>query len=142
LGNSEFSVNANGNVTQNTIDIVDSEPEGYFERSSLVADRALVFENFAGSLIEDARYVFRYELEDTDISRPNFRPTVAPRIREMIHRRFVTPDYPQSAADQGIGGYAVVEFTVSAIGAVSDVAIVENQPQGVFDAAAVDAATG
>jgi len=33
----------------------------------------------------------------------------------------------------------VVEFTVSAIGAVSDVVIVESQPQGVFDAAALGA---
>ena len=44
-----FSVNANGNVIQNTIDIVNSEPEGYFERSSLVAARTLEFENFAES---------------------------------------------------------------------------------------------
>jgi len=134
-----FSVNANGNVIQNTIELVDSEPEGYFERSSVVAAREFEFENFDNTLVEDVRYVFRFELDEVENRRPVVRPNV-PQIREMLSRRFVTPDYPQAAAEQGISGYVIVEFTVSTNGSVSDVVIVENQPQEVFDAVALDAA--
>ena len=52
----------------------------------------------------------------------------------------VQPIYPQAAKADGVEGYVVVEFTVSAAGDVEGVKVVEAQPQGVFEQAALRAA--
>ena len=49
------------------------------------------------------------------------------------------PEYPASARAQGIEGYVLVRYRVSAAGAVSALEVVEAQPAGVFDAAALAA---
>lgn len=49
------------------------------------------------------------------------------------------PEYPLQAARNQTSGYAVVEFTVSASGAVEDPHIVESSPRRVFDSAAIEA---
>lgn len=52
------------------------------------------------------------------------------------------PDYPRGAERRGIEGYAVVEYTVSPDGAVENVAVVEADPEGVFDRAVIRAIEG
>lgn len=52
----------------------------------------------------------------------------------------VEPVYPQRALRRGIEGYVVVEFTVTARGNVENPRVVEADPEGVFDQAAMDAA--
>lgn len=52
----------------------------------------------------------------------------------------VTPVYPRRALQRGIQGYVIVEFTVNKIGAVVDPFVVEANPEGIFDQAAMDAA--
>ncbi|MFT5277246.1 MAG: protein TonB [Glaciecola sp.] len=52
----------------------------------------------------------------------------------------VTPVYPRRALQRGIQGYVIVEFTVNKIGAVVDTFVVEANPEGIFDQAAMDAA--
>ena len=52
----------------------------------------------------------------------------------------VAPRYPQRAANRGIEGYVVVEFTVTKLGTVSNPRVVEADPPGVFDRAALKAA--
>jgi protein TonB len=52
----------------------------------------------------------------------------------------VQPRYPQRALSRGIEGYVIVEFTVTANGSVRDPVVVEADPQGMFDRAAMDAA--
>lgn len=49
------------------------------------------------------------------------------------------PDYPLQAARNQTSGYAVVEFTLSANGAVQDPHIVDSSPRRVFDSAAIQA---
>ncbi|HET7222608.1 MAG TPA: energy transducer TonB [Rhodanobacteraceae bacterium] len=51
------------------------------------------------------------------------------------------PSYPLQAARNQTSGYAVVEFTVSASGAVEDPHIVDSSPRRVFDSAAIQAVT-
>lgn len=51
----------------------------------------------------------------------------------------VAPLYPESAAERGIEGYVLLEFTVTETGATADPVVIESQPQGVFDQAAVKA---
>ena len=53
----------------------------------------------------------------------------------------VAPSYPRRAQTRGITGYCIVEYTVTASGAIRDPKAVDCQPAGVFDAASVKAAT-
>lgn len=52
----------------------------------------------------------------------------------------VAPVYPRRAQSRGIEGFVIVEFTVTKNGSVRDPFVVEAQPQGIFDRAAMDAA--
>lgn len=52
----------------------------------------------------------------------------------------VAPVYPRRALQRGIEGFVIVEFTVSTIGSVIEPVVIEAQPQGIFDQAAMDAA--
>ncbi len=52
----------------------------------------------------------------------------------------VAPVYPRRALQRGIEGFVIVEFTVNTIGAVKEPFVVEAQPAGIFDQAALDAA--
>lgn len=52
----------------------------------------------------------------------------------------VAPVYPRRALQRGIEGFVIVEFTVNTIGAVKEPFVVEAQPEGIFDQAALDAA--
>ena len=51
----------------------------------------------------------------------------------------VAPIYPRRAQDRGIEGYVVVEFTVNKAGAVIDPVVVEADPPGYFERAALAA---
>ena len=52
----------------------------------------------------------------------------------------VAPVYPRRALQRGIEGFVIVEFTVTKQGAVRDPIVVEANPSGIFEQAAIDAA--
>lgn len=52
----------------------------------------------------------------------------------------VAPVYPRRALQRGIEGYVIVEFTVTKQGSVKDPLVVEANPEGIFERAAMDAA--
>ena len=64
---------------------------------------------------------------------PQSRPKPLPIVK-------VQPIYPRRAQTRCIEGHVLLEFVVTANGAVRDPVIVEAEPPGVFDRAAVDAA--
>ena len=49
------------------------------------------------------------------------------------------PEYPQRALARGVEGWVLVSFTIAATGAVADPMVVDANPPGVFDAAALRA---
>ncbi len=49
------------------------------------------------------------------------------------------PAYPQAAREAGIEGEVTVVYTVTAEGRVTDLRVLESEPAGVFDQAALDA---
>jgi periplasmic protein TonB len=51
----------------------------------------------------------------------------------------INPDYPPRAQSRGIQGWVVVQFTITPQGTVKDAKIVDGEPKGVFDDAAVNA---
>lgn len=52
----------------------------------------------------------------------------------------VAPVYPRRAQTRGIEGHVLLEFTVTKTGAVVDPVVIESQPPGIFDRAAIQAA--
>ena len=52
----------------------------------------------------------------------------------------VAPIYPRRAQTRGITGYCIVEYTVTASGAIRDPQAVDCQPSGVFEKASLKAA--
>jgi TonB family protein len=80
---------------------------------------------------------------ERDIGNAGASPrTVAapPAPPKLVRTRYVPPDYPAAAMKQGLAGSVRLRFTVNAEGQVSEAAVVEATPPGVFDAAAVSAA--
>lgn len=63
-----FTVDGLGNVTEDSIVVVDSEPPNIFDRSSIRAAARFKFQprvvNGEGVEVPDVQYVFRYELEE------------------------------------------------------------------------------
>ena len=57
----------------------------------------------------------------------------------LTRTRYVAPQYPPSARDQGIAGWVDVQFLVNPDGSTSEVTIVGAQPVGIFEQAALDA---
>jgi len=51
----------------------------------------------------------------------------------------IAPEYPPRAAARGIGGWVLLEFTVTTAGATRDVRVVDADPAGTFDRVAVKA---
>lgn len=52
----------------------------------------------------------------------------------------VAPVYPRRALQRGIEGYVIVEFTVTKQGSVRNPLVVEANPEGIFERAAMEAA--
>jgi len=59
--------------------------------------------------------------------------------RDVVPLVRIEPDYPARAAQRGIEGYAVVQFTITPAGTVKDPIVIDAEPDGVFDSAAVSA---
>jgi protein TonB len=59
--------------------------------------------------------------------------------RDVIPLVRIEPEYPPRAAQRGIEGYCVVQFTITPAGTIKDATVVEGQPSGVFDSAALKA---
>ena len=51
----------------------------------------------------------------------------------------INPDYPSRALSSGIEGWVLMQFTITATGAVRDPIVVESEPPRIFDAAALKA---
>lgn len=135
-----FSVDADGEVVNNSIRTLEEQPEGYFEASAESAARRLMFQNVRGELIEDVRYVFRYQLDGLNPVPALDTSSDIIQFREMLPQRLITPPYPDDALELELEGYVVVSFTVTASGAVQDIKINESEPSGVFEGEAIKAA--
>ncbi|QYJ93578.1 energy transducer TonB [Shewanella spartinae] len=51
----------------------------------------------------------------------------------------VSPQYPVSAAQEGKEGYVLLEFDISASGAVENIKVIQARPKRIFDRAAINA---
>ena len=63
----------------------------------------------------------------------------APGDGDAIPMVRVQPQYPFRAANQGIEGWVLVEFTITKLGTVKDVEVIESKPAYLFDRATIRA---
>ena len=63
----------------------------------------------------------------------------APNDRDIVPVVRVRPMYPQRAAQRRIEGWVEVEFKISKTGSVKDAKVLQSQPAGTFDRAALRA---
>lgn len=76
------------------------------------------------------------EIESTGTGSEIFSPAEG----DILSIVKVQPIYPRKALINGIEGFAVVEFTVTASGTTRDIRIVESDPATVFDQSSIQAA--
>ena len=65
--------------------------------------------------------------------------TGAGGTRDAVPLVRVQPVYPPRAEAQDIGGYVVIEFTITAVGTVADAVVLDSKPPYVFDRSALRA---
>ena len=144
----EFDVNRNGNVVPNTVVVVAQDPPGYFEQAAVSAARGLQFQNLIEERVEEVSYVFRFELENGPVSadppsRPRSEESTEATIanRRVLPLNFIRPEYPVDALEMELQGHATVSFTVAADGTVENLQVTGAEPEGVFNEAALRAAS-
>jgi protein TonB len=59
--------------------------------------------------------------------------------RDVVPLVRIEPDYPARAAQRGIEGYVIVEFTITPAGTIKNARVIRAEPNGVFDASALAA---
>lgn len=59
--------------------------------------------------------------------------------REAVPLVRVDPDYPPRARQQGVEGYVVVRFTITPVGTVADVEVIDSKPPYIFDRSVIRA---
>jgi protein TonB len=59
--------------------------------------------------------------------------------RDVLPLVRINPDYPPRAQSRGVQGWVLVQFTITPQGTVADAKVIDAQPKGIFDEAAVKA---
>jgi protein TonB len=59
--------------------------------------------------------------------------------RDVVPLVRINPEYPTRARERGIEGWVQVEFTITAAGTVADAKVVDADPKGLFERAALEA---
>ncbi len=147
----EFTVTSAGGVRD--VRVSDSEPPQTFDDAAVSASQQLRFEpqisNGVPIDIPGVGYVFRFDLSETVsltapeglLSRSNSSLRLPPveiiSTENFIPLVAVAPDYPGQALEQGVGGWVIVRFTVTNAGDVEAAEVVDAEPPGTFDAAAL-----
>lgn len=74
---------------------------------------------------------------EVDVGGPNMG--IAASDADIVPIVRVNPQYPPRAADRGIEGWVIVEFTISAAGTVKDPVVLDAAPSSIFNRAALRA---
>jgi protein TonB len=145
-------------LTQSALDLEQMRPAAKIEFSRLRRDTEVVSRRQekavrerpaeAPSLPQVSRVSFGAAPEAVQMLAPNvdaksamtkLAVSVEGSDRDVIPLVRIEPEYPMRAQSQGIEGWVLVQFTVTTAGTVRDARVVNSEPKGVFDEAAVKA---
>ena len=134
----EFVVTETGGVRDAVV--VDSEPRGVFDQAALDAVGKFKYKpkvvDGKPVAISGVRNRFSFEFEDESATDSGSLTAVPDGTLPIVK---VAPTYPDEAVREGIEGHVLLEFVVTESGAVRDPVVLEAEPPGVFDQAALDA---
>ena len=137
----EFVVTETGGVRDAVV--VESEPRGVFDQAALDAVAKFKYKpkivDGKPVAIPGVRNRFSFEFEDESATSSTSQIVVQDEQDETLPIVKVAPIYPEGAVREGIEGHVLLEFVVTESGAVRDPRVLEAEPPGVFDQAAVDA---
>ena len=134
----EFTVTEKGIVNDPVV--VESDPPGIFDRAAVNA--ALKFKYKPKVVdgqpirVEGVKHKIVFELEDVESVESGSTLVDKGQYLPLVK---VPAKYPRRALSRGIEGSVTVKFTVTESGTVEDPVVVESDPPGVFDSAAIDA---
>ena len=134
----EFVVTETGGVRDAVV--VDSKPRGVFDQAALDAVGKFKYKpkivDGEPVSISGVRNRFSFEFADESAANSTSQTVVQDEMLPIIK---VAPIYPEDAVRKGIEGHVLLEFVVTESGAVRDPVVVEAEPPGAFDQAALDA---
>ncbi len=144
----EFTVTEKGNVANPFV--VEADPPGIFDRVSIHAASRFKYRprvvDGSPVLVEGVLHRFDFKLEDgTTVIESQELDGSSSAIETTVEGDEYLPivkvgaKYPRRALKRGIEGFATVEFAVSVKGNVEDPVVVESDPPGIFDRAAIHA---
>ena len=76
---------------------------------------------------------------DTNGAMTGVKMSVAGSDRDVIPLVRINPEYPQRALNMGVEGWVVVQFDITAAGTVKNAKVIDSDPKGYFEKAAVKA---
>ena len=79
------------------------------------------------------------EITPPIVDKPQVAGTISYADGDQIPVATVSPNYPSRAIARGIEGFVLLEFTVTRAGQVRDPVVVESEPSGIFERAALNA---
>lgn len=135
-----FSVNEDGRVAEESIEVVDSEPSGVFERAAIRSSSQFEFRprtvNGTPVGVNGLHYVFSFLMDErVSVALPRDG-----RNRDYLPLNFITPKYPIAAVEENVEGYVLLEFTVTKEGSPRGIVILDRSPGNIFNESAVSAA--
>lgn len=74
-----------------------------------------------------------------DLARVELQSSRVLSTSSFVRVSMARPEYPQQARRRGVTGWAVAEFTVTSSGQTAQIAIVDAEPEGVFNESAIAA---
>ena len=134
----EFVVTETGGVRDAVV--VESEPAGVFDQAALDAVGKFKYKprivDGKPAAKTGVRNRFSFEFEDESTTDSTSQTVVPDETLPIVK---VAPTYPDDAVREGIEGHVLLEFVVTESGTVQDPVVLEAEPPGVFDQAALDA---
>ena len=137
----EFVVTETGAVRDAVV--LEAEPSGVFDQAALNAAAKFKYKPrlVDGKPVATAgvrnRFVFEVSDDEVPSSETKQEPDAIGDIFLPIMK--VAPIYPERAIKEAIEGHVLLEFVVTEAGAVRDAVVLEAEPSGVFERAALNA---
>lgn len=146
----EFTVSESGNVEDPVV--VESDPPGIFDRAAIHAATQFKYRprvvDGSPVRVEGVQHKIEFTLgddptasESQELGEPDGDGEAKVEDSDYLWIFKLRPKYPRRALQRGIEGFATVEFTVTEKGNVENLFVVEADPPGIFDRAAIHAAT-
>ena len=127
------------NLTDEPVNVLPDDPE--ISQTDVALDKTMLPEPQSNAVTSDSAQDISPPLQATITTTPSVEVVADPsnKITPAVKISGRNPRYPKNAERRGIEGYIDLEFTITQIGEVTSVTIMQAEPQEVFNNAAITA---